>query len=417
MVDNVAVVVIRVCLLAAAIAAPQVEPARAPLVLRSPLQDKIFYLLSLIERTATPELKREPALARIAQAKRESLAHAVQTCAADVACYAAAMRFTDPEVDAVRVTLRTLCERNPAVRRFVEGPIRRSGIFARYPADSDADLLARGWVEAATGINRAIDVYALGHPPRYVQIDSPTHDVRSAAYGHVVQIAAAVLEDRAASLDFFFEPSLEFALELLRANHRDEAGRHEPLEAGENRSAVRRISKIRWGEYPYSVIIVPGSGPDRDSVALSSIGRMRLELAVKRYRERKAPLILVSGGYVHPDQTRFNEALEMKKALLAEFAIPESAILVDPQARHTTTNLRNAARLLYRYGVPFQKTAVITTDQLQSTDIESEEFRKRCDAQMGYQPGRVLRRVSAFDLEFQPAIESLQVDSTDLLDP
>jgi uncharacterized SAM-binding protein YcdF (DUF218 family) len=31
----------------------------------------------------------------------------------------------------------------------------------------------------------------------------------------------------------------------------------------------------------------------------------------------------------------------MKRQLVALFGIPESAILVDPHARHTTTNLRN----------------------------------------------------------------------------
>lgn len=410
-------VVLRLCLLAAAVAAPRVEPAHAPLVLRSPLQDKTFYLLSLMRRTASQELKHDPALARMAQMKREGLARAVQTCAAEVPCYAGALRWTDAEVEDVRRSLRTLCERSAPVRRFVQGPVRRSGILERYHADSDPDLLARGWEETAAAINRAIDVYALGHPPRYVQIDSPAYDVQSAAYGRVVQIIAAVLEDRAASLDLFFEPSLEFAIELLRANHRDEAARHEPLELGENRAAVRRMKSIAWGQYPYSVIIVPGAGPDRRSVALSSIGRLRLELAVKRYRERKAPLILVSGGYVHPDQTRFNEALEMKKALVAEFGIPESAILVDPHARHTTTNLRNAARLLYRHGAPFANKALITTDPSQSEYIEGGEFRKRCDAEMGYQPGRVLRRVSGFDLEWALSVESLELDAADLLDP
>jgi uncharacterized SAM-binding protein YcdF (DUF218 family) len=41
----------------------------------------------------------------------------------------------------------------------------------------------------------------------------------------------------------------------------------------------------------------------------------------------------------------------MKHDLIARLGIPAAAILVDPHARHTTTNMRNAARLLYRYGM------------------------------------------------------------------
>ena len=65
----------------------------------------------------------------------------------------------------------------------------------------------------------------------------------------------------------------------------------------------------------------------------------------------------MSGGFVHPAQTPYAEAIEMKKALIADFSIPQEAILVDPHARHTTTNMRNAARLLYRYAIPFESVA------------------------------------------------------------
>ena len=80
-------------------------------------------------------------------------------------------------------------------------------------------------------------------------------------------------------------------------------------------------------------------------------------------------------------------------------------------------SLRNAARLIYRYGLPFGAKALVTTDSSQSKYIESEAFTKRCDQELGYQPGKILRRVSAFDLELVPRIESLQVNPMDPLDP
>jgi hypothetical protein len=100
----------------------------------------------------------------------------------------------------------------------------------------------------------------------------------------------------------------------------------------------------------------------------------------------------------------------MKRDLMARFAIPAASIIIDPHARHTTTNMREAGRLIYRYGIPFDKTALISTDPQQSNFIESVVFEKRCLDELGYKPYRLMKRTSAFDLEFVPTIESLQID-------
>jgi hypothetical protein len=142
-----------------------------------------------------------------------------------------------------------------------------------------------------------------------------------------------------------------------------------------------------------------------------------VELASRRYREGKAPLIIVSGGFVHPAQTPYAEALEMKKALIGEFGVGPESIVVDPHARHTTTNMRNAARLLYRYGAPFEMTVLVTTDPNQSTYIEGDVFAKRSMDELGYMPYKIGKRLSAFDLEWLPEINSLQADARDPLDP
>jgi hypothetical protein len=203
----------------------------------------------------------------------------------------------------------------------------------------------------------------------------------------------------------------------LDVNHRDEAGRFEPMEKGPNAAAYRNIVTTDWKRYPYSVIVVPGSGNDQPGIALSGAGKLRVQLAAKRYRDGKAPFILVSGGFVHPMQTPYAEAIEMKRELMAKYGIPESAILVDPHARHTTTNIRNAARIMYRYGMPFAAKALITTDPSQSASIENPNFAQRCLNELGYVPHRLLGRTSLFDLEFVPLLDSLQADPLDPLDP
>jgi hypothetical protein len=88
-----------------------------------------------------------------------------------------------------------------------------------------------------------------------------------------------------------------------------------------------------------------------------------------------------------------------------------------PACRHTTTNLRNASRLVLRYGMPTDKPLLITSDQSQSAYISGKEFQDRCLRELGYLPGTVGRRLSRFDLEFRPSVASLHADAKDPLDP
>lgn len=244
-----------------------------------------------------------------------------------------------------------------------------------------------------------------------------SYDPASESYRRLLGIMVAVLHEQRDELTAFYAPSLALARRLLDANRRDEAGRFEPMHEGENAAAVRRVASVRWADFPYTAIVVPGAGPDRDDVALDPWAKMRLELAVMRYRRGQAPFILVSGGYVHPNQTPFNEALEMKRALVRDFGVPAEAVIIDPHARHTTTNLRNAARLALRYGLPASSPMLITSDAGQSAYISSKEFHDRCLGEMGHLPGTLGRRLSAFDQEFTPSVRALHADPTDPLDP
>ena len=91
--------------------------------------------------------------------------------------------------------------------------------------------------------------------------------------------------------------------------------------------------------------------------------------------------------------------------------------IIDPHARHTTTDLRNDARLAFRYGLPEGKPLLITTGRSQSAYISGREFSDRCLREMGDQPGTLGTRLSRFDLEFTPSVQSLHAAARDLLDP
>jgi isocitrate dehydrogenase len=126
---------------------------------------------------------------------------------------------------------------------------------------------------------------------------------------------------------------------------------------------------------------------------------------------------MVSGGHVHPPQTPYCEAIEMKRYLMEKYKIPESSILVDPYARHTTTNFRNGARLALRYALPTDRTALVTSSEDHIASVTSEQFRTRNLNELGYFPVEFIRRVSAVAAEFKPAVLSLFFDANDPLDP
>jgi hypothetical protein len=109
----------------------------------------------------------------------------------------------------------------------------------------------------------------------------------------------------------------------------------------------------------------------------------------------------------------------MKKYLVARYAIPEKAIIIEPQARHTTTNLRNADRLMIHYGIPITKPSdiVSTKFQIDYIVLPQQHFDERNMHELGYLPYRDKKQVSMHDVSFYPVMESLQMDPLDPLDP
>jgi hypothetical protein len=389
-----------------------------PLPLHAPLQDKKFYLLSTLQ--ADPGVRAlliaDKALGQVGAERQQFLTQALQTCKGNAVCTLKFVVWTDEEIRIVSFALARLYQDNSSLRALVDKNLRPSGAYALYQKQSGEALLVNAWEVCARGLNNIVDVYGQGVPPRYPQIDSTSLDVGSADFQQRVASLATQISAKAAAPDIFFDPSLKAALQLLSLNHRDEAARLEPMEATVNEAAVKAIPSTPWGSYSYSVIVVPGAGPGDPNIALSDAGRRRTALAAEAYHAGKAPFILVSGGYVHPSQTRFAEAIEMKKALLEDYHVPEAAILVDPHARHTTTNMRDAAREMYRYNMPMNKAALVVSDAAQVGYIAGRPFADRCLKELGYLPYQIVNP-SDTSLVFLPMAESPQQDPLDPLDP
>ena len=390
-----------------------------PLPLRNAVQDKNFYLLSAMERDVKVHsvLLADKELAETGAERQQYLGLALRSCKGDAVCTMKSLLWTEEEIRIVSFALERLYNEKASLREMIDRELRSSGTYVLYQNQRGDASLAGAWEICARGLNNIIAVYGQGEKPRYPLIDSISFDVNSSEFQQKMAALAQGLSTKAPDTELFFSASLEVALQLLTINRRDEAGREEPMETEGNAAAIKAIPSVEWKKYPYSVIVVPGAGPEDPNTTLSEAGRSRTALAAEAYHAGKAPFILVSGGYVHPSQTRFAEALEMKKALLADYHVPESAILIDPHARHTTTNMRNAVREMYRYRIPTGKQALVISNQGQVSSIASKAFEYRCLKEMGYLPYKIVSRPSDTSLVFLPTIESLQQDPLDPLDP
>lgn len=385
-----------------------------------PIVAKGFYLFSALDRdpSAAGALSSEAELARIAASRRSLIAASGQACKQDPACQLRAIEWSEEEILAVALALRRAGSEDKAVRTLIEHDLRPSHAYILLEGLDDGEYLARAWEICARGVNHVIEVYGQGTPPRYPMIDSISIDPRSDDLRQrVASLAAAEAAPDAAARPFYQTP-LDTALTLLELNHRDEAGRHEPMEEGVNRAAFAAVRRTRWESYPFTALVVPGAGPNDPETRLSETGHRLCALAAEDYHAGKAPFILVSGGYVHPSQTRFSEAIEMKRTLIEEFHIPESAIIAEPHARHTTTNLRNASRLIFRYGIPTDRPAlVIHVSPRSIAGISGPQLAERCLRELGYIPYRMLDHRTESEAAFLPLVESLEEDPVEPLDP
>lgn len=382
--------------------------------------DKNFYLLTVIGRSKPIQsiLAHDRQLAGIALKQRAfALKHAADTVKS-MAALLTDLRWTKPDSIQVALAIQQCYKANKAVfDKMLNDEIRPSGYYERFTRSDNAGLLVSAWGQYMIGVNYIIDQYGLGKKMRYPAIDSVSFDVKSARYQAIVKniLRTAVSQKNANTL--FYQTSFNIAMGLMAANKRDEPARFEPMELGENKAAAQRVKMISWDKYTYSAIMVPGAGPETLADAISLAGKTRCDLAVERYQKGLAPFIIVSGGYVHPFQTPYCEAIEMKKYLISHHNIPQDAIIIEPQARHTTTNFRNAERLMIRYGIPVTKPALCVTTKDQADYIDAANFDKRNLKEIGYLPYRDKKHLDDNASVFFPVLESLTADSHDPIDP
>ncbi len=354
------------------------------------LSARLFPLLDAVgqDPAALGRVSSVPALQAVLRARRERRA----ACGADVSCRARALLWGPQEAEVLRDAL--------AAARGLPTP--DDGIAAQ----ADREI---------AGINGIVYTYALGAVPK-TPIDGPgivspqVHQAR-------LQAADWMTDQPRDGLVQPLDASIDYAIALLDVSDRTDAIGHEPIEGGANSAAFARARGLDWRRYRYGAMIVTGVGPEVDGEPLSPFGKYHVRLAAQRFQRGDIAFILLTGGRAHPRATPFTEADEMRKALIERYGVPADAIISEPYARHTTTNLRNASRMLARIGLPATAETLIVCNPQQSAYIESATFRARNDAELGFQPGTILRRISPTELVFRPAHQSERIDPRDPLDP
>jgi hypothetical protein len=157
--------------------------------------------------------------------------------------------------------------------------------------------------------------------------------------------------------------------------------------AGHNARTFAALARRLPGRapYPYSAVSTFGFGHraqsgsalvpyrpgdacprlDKREMALFDVNITRAGRAAAAYFAGVAPVITVSGGAVHGTLV---EAFMLEWILTCKLGVPADAVLVDPCADHTHTNLRNSGALVRALG---GRTAyLITDDGLQSGYLE-----------------------------------------------
>jgi hypothetical protein len=380
------------------------------------VQYKNYYLLTLFQKVPQVKemLEEDDVLNSLLKTKLEKAAEALKNCDNEIPCYSGTLMMSSGEIALVSRWLAEHYTTNNAFGNLVREHLIPSGCYIMYADAEPKTILVKAWEQDAAALNYAIGVYVDGKKPNYPRIDSLSFEVKSKSYPAIVSANIYVIlrEDN----KLFFEPTMAFALQAMELDGRLNASDYEPMEFTVNKPALEKVKEIDWSKYKYSIILVPGAGPDDKETEISAGGMLRCRLAAQQFRKGMAPFIVLSGGRVHPYKTKYSEAYEMKKFMMNTLMIPESAIIMDPHARHTTTNMRNASRLIFRYGMPMEKPAITSTLKSQSSYI-SNTVADRSKKELGYYPYKNGNRLSETEMEFYPLVGSLQIDFDEPMDP
>lgn len=154
---------------------------------------------------------------------------------------------------------------------------------------------------------------------------------------------------------------------------------------------------------PEHVLLVPGYTPmtAAEPIRLHPRAEARVRRAVKVGRSLGIDWVIASGGAVHPPGTPYVEADEIA-AQLVRLGWRKDRILLERNARHTYTNLRNAGRLMLARGWRTARVVTGNAHALYMGFASLSRLEQVSVAEIGYFPGS-LRLVGPGQLVFEPS--------------
>lgn len=390
-----------------------------PIKSKNPIGDRVIYFFTLVQNV--PEvaqiIKNDAFFKKKTNEKIESFKNTVSVCDNNTACFIDNVLWSEAEIEVIAAEFKRLYQSSKSYKNLVNNHLLPSGYFELYKNDAGEEILAKAWKDAANATNYIIKAYTSKAALLYPKIDSATYDVKSQYYKDLLnQLFKKEAIYEGSGYTHFFQPSLSMAILLLEINNRDEAIRFRPLTLT-NSQAYQKAKSTTWSKYSYTAILVLGEGPEYDNIPLSPHGKLRCQIAAAKYKAGTAPFIIVSGGQVHPFQTPHCEAIEMRKYLIKHCGIPASAVIAEPHARHTTTNFRNANRIIFSNDFSANGKVMLITSKSHLDYLTNENFNKRCIKELGYIPYTSLKRLGQYEGEYTPSITSLHLNTLEPLDP
>lgn len=373
------------------------------------IEAKNVYFLSLVNSQSdlSSAIKADEELAALSKKKYEAF-----KAASTLKDKIASVVFSNSEIIAAGKRISALWAENNAFDKVAINHLSPSGCYISNKSSTVPSFLEGVWATDAQALNTINMIFGDGSQAAHCDDDK-----RTATDEQVID-ALKKVESIVNAQSPFFQLALESAKAVLKVNGRDEESvNFEPMNNDCNKAAFEAAKEMAWGNYEYSVIMVPGMGPDDYNTPLHPLGQKRCDIGYELWKQGLAPFIMVSGGRIHPSKTTYCEANEMKKYLIKK-GVPEKAIIMEPHARHTPTNVRNMVRVMFRMGLPMDMGGIIScTADVISNTFQSQAFLNRCQNEYGFLPVSFGKTVNSQAITFYPKTDCLNVYSKDPLDP
>ncbi len=373
------------------------------------VEAKNIYFLSLVnsQSALSDAIRADKELAALSKKKYEAF-----KAAGTLRDKIASVVFSSSEIADAGKRISALWAENNAFDRLATDHLSPSGCYISNRSSTVPSFLEGVWATDAAALNTINRIFGDGSQAAHCDDDKRT------ATDMQVMDALKTVEGKVNAQSPFFQLALECAKAVLNVNGRDqEAVNFEPLNTGCNKAAFEAAKTMDWGSYDYTVIMVPGAGPDDYDTPLHPDGKKRCDIGYELWKQGLAPFIMVSGGRIHPSKTKYCEAYEMKKYLMGK-GVPEKAIIMEPHARHTPTNVRNMVRVMFRMGLPMDMGGIVAcTANVISGTFQNQAFMNRCISEYGFLPVSFGKTVTSEAITFYPRTDCLNIYSKDPLDP